>query len=192
MTRTKKIVLAVVLTTVVLAGSIGGVALAADGDDEDTQLTTSDTLLDRIIEIYQETTGVTIDKEALKDAFDQAREEKGIEPRSGFHFGRFGDDELTQEQQDELDAWLESRPDFPNDEFKAWMESRPEFPTDEYKEWMESKPDFLDEEFGGWLGRMPGLSAGPVFGGDHGHRGMGGFFKLGDGLEKFGCEPAEE
>jgi hypothetical protein len=170
MTRTKKIVLAVVLTTVVLAGSIGGVALAADGDDEDTQVTNSDTLLERILEIYQENTGVTIDKEALKDAFDQAREEKGIEPRSRFHFGRFCNEELTQEQQDELDAWLESRPDFPNDEFKEWMESR---------------PDFLDEEFGGLIGRIPDGSAGMIFRGDHGHRGFGGFFK-------FGCYSTDE
>ncbi len=185
MTRTKKIVLAVIITTVVLAGSIGGVALAADGDDEDTQETTFGIFMDRVLEIYQEKTGVTIDKEALNDALNQAREEKGAEPRFKFHFGRFGDDELTQEQQDELDAWLEARPDFPNDEFKAWMESRPDFPTDEYKEWMESRPDFLDEEFGGWIGRMPGLQEGTLFRGGHGHRGFDGFFK-------FGCYSADE
>jgi hypothetical protein len=36
------------------------------------------------------------------------------------------EDVITQEQLDDFDKWMESRPDFPSEEFKEWLESRPD------------------------------------------------------------------
>ena len=65
-----------VLATVVLAGSIGGVALAhTEGDEESSSEVRCEALLEKACENYEEITGVSIDCEALETAFQAARDE---------------------------------------------------------------------------------------------------------------------
>jgi len=83
MWRSKKFILAGLLATVVLFGSIGGVVLAADNGEDSQPEARYETLLDRVCEIYEENTGVAINSEALKDAFAQARGEMQVEHPKG-------------------------------------------------------------------------------------------------------------
>ena len=69
MWRSKRFIIVAVLAAVLLAGSIGGIALA---DDEDGSQ--SGVLWDRVAEILQEK-GVDVTSEQLEDAFGQARTE---------------------------------------------------------------------------------------------------------------------
>lgn len=127
MWRSKKFLFTVLLTVVVLGGVLGGFAVAS-ADDEDTgQPQTGDvSFLDRVAEIYEKNTGVAIDSEELQKAFSEARDELGIEARDRLHQRLIEEGVITQEQLDELEQWLGSRPDFPTDEFKKWLESRPD------------------------------------------------------------------
>jgi len=128
MRRSRKIILIALLAVVVLAGSIGGIALANDNGDEDTPKARCGALLDEVCKIYNENTDPDIDCEALKAAFAEA----GGQIRAGFRENirqRLMDEcEMTEEQLDEWKAWMESRPDFPTDEFKEWLESKPDLP----------------------------------------------------------------
>jgi hypothetical protein len=163
MKRSKKLILVAVIAVVVLAGTFGGVALAQTGDEDNNQPETKcGPLLEKVCEIYNsENPEAPIDCEALKDAFAKAGSEIQAENRERMRQKLIDEDIMTEEQLDELEAWLKSRPEFPTDEFKEWMESRPDFPTDEYKEWMQSRPDDIPFQFG------------PRFKG--GHRGFGVF-----------------
>jgi hypothetical protein len=156
MKKHKKVLLAVILAAAIIAGSIGGVILASDEGDEDSATPGFGSFIDRVLELYQEKTNTVIDKEALQEAFKEAREEMREEqPRFRLHDRILDDDELTQEQREEIEAWLEARPEFPTDEFKEWMESRPGIVSEEFKEWLESRPDIDSEEFEEWLESMP-------------------------------------
>ena len=122
MWRSKKYIVIAVLAAVVLAGSIGGVVLAADDEDIDPRQAHFDTMLDKVCEIYNENTDPDIDREALKDAFIQARSEMLPEDMPRFremnpeamqdHFQELLDQgRITQEQFDEMKARFESMPD---------------------------------------------------------------------------------
>jgi hypothetical protein len=152
MKRHKKVLLAVLLGVVVLAGSIGGVVLAADDEQDDSTPPEFGSFTERVLEIYQEKTNTVIDREALRESIDQAREEMQAEhPRLRFHHWLFDGDELTEEQRADIEAWLNERPEIFSEDFKAWLESRPEALSDEFKAWLESRPDFLDGEFEEWF-----------------------------------------
>jgi hypothetical protein len=114
MKRSRKIILIALLTLVVIGGSIGGVALAqTDNGDDSPPKARYGALLERACEIYQEETGVTIDADKLTDALTQAGEEKMVEARNQFRQRLIDEGKITQEQLDELDKWLESKPDVP-------------------------------------------------------------------------------
>ena len=149
MKRHKKILLAVLLAAVLLAGSIGGVVLASDEGDEESTVPEFGNFINRVLEIYQEKTNTVIDKEALQESFKQAREEMQAEQtRLRFNHRLFNCDELTEEQRADIEAWLDEMPEFPTEEFKEWLESKPEILTDEFKEWLESRPEDIPFEFG--------------------------------------------
>jgi hypothetical protein len=156
MKRHRKILLAVFLAAVVLAGSIGGAVLASDGNEESATKPEFGSYIERVIELYQKKTNTTIDREALQDSFSQAREEmREAQPRLRFHGRLFDDEALTQEQRDEIEAWLEARPEFPTEEFKEWLESKPDLLPDDFKEWLESRPDFLEDGMSAWFDICP-------------------------------------
>ena len=156
MKRHKKILIAVFLAAIVLVGSIGGAVLASDNDEKSSTETEFGNFIERVLELYQEKTNTVIDRQALEDSLNQAREEiHEAQPRFRFHGRLFDDEALTQEQRDEIEAWLEARPEFPTDEFKEWLESKPELLPDNFKEWMESRPDFLEDEMATWFDNSP-------------------------------------
>ncbi|MFC1941809.1 hypothetical protein ACFLWU_01160 [Chloroflexota bacterium] len=148
MKRSRKLIIVALLGVVVLAGSISGIALANTEDEEVTQPEArSEALLDRVCDIYNTANPeAPIDKDALKDAFSQAGSELRDQGRSQFHQRLMDESKITEEQLNEFETWIESKPDFPTDQFKEWLESRPD-----------------DIPFG------PGLR------GDSGHRGFGKF-----------------
>jgi hypothetical protein len=170
MWRSKKFVIIALMVVIVVAGSIGGVALAQSDDEEVTPPKASgEALLEKVCEIYNDANPeAPIDCEALQAAFDQAREQINTQAREQFRQRLIEEGKITQEQLDELDKWLEARPDFPTDEYKEWMESRPDVPF----------------AFG------PGNNGGFKAFGD-GHRGFG---KFGGGFPRFGgaCTPDSE
>jgi hypothetical protein len=167
MWRSKKFIIIAVLTVVVLGGTLGGVAIASANDD-DTPRSKTAALMDKVAEIYEKNTGTPIDSGELQKAFTEARDEIATQAREQFRQKLIDEGKVTQEQLDELEQWLKSRPDFPTDEFKQWMESRPDFPTEEFKQWMESRPD-IQLPFG------PGNQGGERPSGDM-HRGFGDRF----------------
>ena len=113
MWRKKKFILPVLIATAVLAGSLGGAAFAAD-NGEDSQLKAFlGALWDRACEIYEQKTGVTIDQEALKDSIAQARGEIRSEAMQNHLQNLVEQGQITQEQADEFQEWLEAKPDVP-------------------------------------------------------------------------------
>ena len=182
MWRRKKIIVIALLAIVIVAGSVSGAVLASDNNEEDGTAPEFGSFIDRVLEIYQEKTGTVVDKEALQESFNQAREEMRAErPRIRFHGRLFDDEVLTQEQRDEIEAWLEARPEIPTEEFKEWLESRPNLLPDDFKEWLESRPDFLDDEMAAWFDNCPEVM--PFeFGirSRFGHHGFGFMGKAGD------------
>ncbi len=124
MWRNKKFIIFTALAAVLLAGSIGGIALAADNGNNSESKAQPGMMLDRICEIYQQNTGESIDKEALKDAFAQAASEmraKALENRPEMsleviqnRLQKLVDEgKMTQEQADAMLERWEANPDVP-------------------------------------------------------------------------------
>jgi hypothetical protein len=114
MRRSRKFILIGLLTVFVLIGSIAGVALANNGDEEERQPGPRfGASLEKVCEIYEENTGVAINSEELQEAFDQARSEMMTEARESFRQRLIDEGKVTPEQLEEYDAWLKSKPDVP-------------------------------------------------------------------------------
>ena len=113
MLRRKKLVMVAVLATAVLAGSIGGAVLAADNGEDSSPEAAIGALVDRVCAIYEEKTGVAIDQEALKDAFDQAQSEMRSEALERWLQSLVAEGKITQEQAEEYLQWQQAKPDVP-------------------------------------------------------------------------------
>jgi len=113
MWRSKKFIIVAVLAAVMLVGTISGVVVAADNGDDSEPEARYEALLNRVCEIYQEKTGVTIDQEALKDAFAQAQSEMQTEALGNYLQSLVEQDKITQEQADDYLEWWQGRPDVP-------------------------------------------------------------------------------
>jgi hypothetical protein len=113
MFRSKKLIVGVALAVVLLAGSIGGVALANGDDDENLPEARYGALLDKVCEIYEGKTGVTINPEELEDAFAEAQSEMRTEALENHLQSLVEQGEITQDEADQYKTWLESKPDFP-------------------------------------------------------------------------------
>jgi len=122
----KKFLITGVLCVVVLAGVLGGFAIASADDGDSAR----DTLMDKVAEIYQKNTGTAIDAQELQKAFTEAGGAVRLNMRDQMLQKLVDEGKITQEQADAWKSWLESRPDKAlTDEFKTWMESRPEIPS---------------------------------------------------------------
>ena len=113
MWRSKKLIVGVVLAAALLFGSLGGVALAADNEDDSQPGALFGALWDKVCAIYEEKTGDTLDQEALKDSFVQARSEMRAEALQNRLQSLVDEGQITQEQADEYLEWQQSRPDVP-------------------------------------------------------------------------------
>ena len=111
MWKSRKLIIAAILAAVVLVGSIGGVVLAADGDEDTQPEAQFDALLERISAIYQEKTGTALDTEALKDALNQAQSEMRTEAMQEWLQSMVDTGKITQEQADEYFQWQQAKPD---------------------------------------------------------------------------------
>jgi hypothetical protein len=128
MSKRKKFIIAAVLLVAVIAGTIGGVAIAQPGGPNGGDRGSASTaMLERVAEIYEENTNTAIDVDELQNAMTQAREEIAAEQREQRRQKLVEEGIITQEQLDELEAWLDARPDsVMSDEFKEWLEDRPD------------------------------------------------------------------
>jgi len=166
MWRRKKFIIVAVLAAVVLVGSTVGVALAQTGTGDDNQPEAQQgALLDRVCEIYEQKTGVTIDQEALKDAFAQAQSEMRDEALDSYLQNLVDQGKITEEEADQYKAWLQAGPDMEQfrQQLSEWQQARPDVPP-ELKEWQEARPDMpLPGPFGGFGGR--GFQGGMKWGG---------------------------
>jgi len=134
MRRSRKIILISLLAIVVLAGSIGGVALAQTDGEESQPEPRCGVFLEKVCDYYNGIANQDLDDDVepinydiLKEAFAEAGNQLRDEARDRFH-QRLLDQGITQEQIDQFEAWLGSRPDFPTEDFKAWLEAKPDFP----------------------------------------------------------------
>jgi type VI protein secretion system component VasK len=116
MWRKKKFIIIAVLTMVVLAGILGGVAIA-NADDQNTNQTSNTnnftTLLDKVATIYQQNTSVAIDSQELQKAFTQAQQEMQNEALDKYLNSLVDQGKITQDQAKQYKDWLNSKPDVP-------------------------------------------------------------------------------
>ena len=116
MWRSKKFILITLTVAAILGASIAGIAVAQteNGNGQECQPgARQGALLDRVCEIYQENTGVAIDQGEMKDAFAQAREEMRTEALQNRLQNLVSEGRITQEEADQYQEWLQSRPDVP-------------------------------------------------------------------------------
>ncbi len=116
MWRSKKFVIIAILTVVVLAGILGGVAIANADDENTTQTGTTNnfsTLLDKVATIYQQNTGVAIDSQELQKAFTEAQKEMRNEALDKYLNSLVDQGKITQDQAKQYKDWLNSKPDVP-------------------------------------------------------------------------------
>jgi hypothetical protein len=140
MWRNKKWVIVAVLAVVAVAGSVGGVALAADDDSELEKHFGA--LWERVCAIYEDETGEDIDPEALRDAFAQAQSEMRAEALDNRLQRLVDEGKISQDEAAAYKEWLQDRPDMEQfrQQLEEWQQARPGIPP-ELEEWQESRPD---------------------------------------------------
>lgn len=163
MWRSKKFIIPAVLVTVLLLSSIGGIALAQDEGGDNQPGANLDALWDKVSTLYEQKTGSTLDQEALKEAFADARTAMRDEALDNYLNNLVNEGTITQAEADQYKAWLEARPDMEpfRQQLREWQETRPDVPS-ELTEWREACP--ADIPLPGGMGR---------FGGHGGFPGMG-------------------
>lgn len=127
MWRNKKLIIIEVLVVVMLVATLGVVAVArADDETPNQEQDNITSLIEEVAEIYEANTGTTIDAQELQNAFVQARNQHMTAIRYQCLDKLVEQGKITQEQADELKAWLEAKPNIFTEEFQQWLESRPD------------------------------------------------------------------
>ena len=103
MWRGKKFIVVAVLAAMVVAGSIGGIALAADDGDASQPKT----LLARVAE------KLGIDQQELEDTFAEAQGEMRDEALDSYLQKLVGNGKITEEEAGQYKTWLQAKPDVP-------------------------------------------------------------------------------
>jgi uncharacterized membrane protein len=118
MKKRKWFIPVVVVTVLLIGGITGGVVAAVNNSSSNTtagnQTQATDryqALLDRACAIYEETTGVALDPEQLKEALEQARSEMQGEALKSWLQNLVDKGKITQEEADQYLEWWQSRPD---------------------------------------------------------------------------------
>ena len=107
MWRRKKLILIVLAATVILAGSISGIALAQTGDEEEEQV---ETIFDKVTAVLV-ADGVNITTEQLENAFTKVKSDMRAEAMEKFMDKLVEEDVITQDEADEYLEWWEAKPD---------------------------------------------------------------------------------
>jgi DNA-binding HxlR family transcriptional regulator len=138
MRKIQKFILAIVLVAIMLISSAPAIALA----QEDGTPERRGALISQVADI------LGIDQQELENALKQAQMELREETLDTRLQELIADGTLTQEQANELESWINARPDVPNipprqlkkalengtitqeqiDQLKAWLKSRPDIP----------------------------------------------------------------
>jgi uncharacterized membrane protein len=118
MKKRKWFIPVVVVSVLLIGGITGGVVAAVNNSSSNTtagnQTQAADqyqALLDRACAIYEETTGVVIDPEQLKEALTQARSEMQNEALQNWLQDLVDNGKITQGEADQYLGWWQSRPD---------------------------------------------------------------------------------
>ena len=129
----RKIVLIALVTVIVLAITLGAVAIAQASDRTNNQpqaananVSANVSLFEKISAIYKANTGTAIDAAALQQAFTQAQKELATGAQDRMLQKLVDDGKITQQQLDAYKAWLAARPALNTDALKQWLESKPE------------------------------------------------------------------
>jgi hypothetical protein len=124
----KWLVIGGILITLVLAATIGGIAVLADSSSTTTTTTTTtatttppttntsaeQTLLDKIVAIYKTNTGVSLDESALQTAITQAQVAMRADALQTRLQNLVSEGKLTQDQANQILSWWQSMPDVLN------------------------------------------------------------------------------
>jgi opacity protein-like surface antigen len=110
MWRKKKFILVAVLAAVILAAGIGGVALAADNNDESQATTPFDNLWEKMAAVLQDD-GVNVTSDQLQSAFSEAQDQMRADAQQDFLDKMVADGKITQEQADAYSDWIKNKPD---------------------------------------------------------------------------------
>lgn len=112
MRRNKKFIIIMATIATVLALTLSGIVFAEEENGSDDQpVPRHEVLLERVCEIYEENTGVTLNPEDLKDAFAQAQNEMRDEALESRLQNLVEQVKITQEEADQYLEWWESKPD---------------------------------------------------------------------------------
>lgn len=122
MWRKKKLIITVVLAAVLLAGSIGGVALAQTDNTDNSDASQPKTLMERVAEI------LGVDQQKLEDAFDQAQSEMREEALDTYLQKMVDEGKITEEEAEQYKTWWQGKPDMEpyRQQLRDWQESKPD------------------------------------------------------------------
>lgn len=107
MFRSKKFIIAASLVAVAVAGCIGGVAIADDGESDEIQ---TDTILDKVTAVLV-ADGVNITSEQLKNAFTEVRSQQRTEAVERLLARLVENGDITQEEAAEYSQWWSEKPE---------------------------------------------------------------------------------
>ena len=103
MWRSKKLIISMVLLALVLAGSIGGIVYAQEGDEENAS--PKAVLLEKVAD------KLGIDQQQLEDAFAEAIAEMRDEAQLKWLEKAVEEGWLTEEEAQQYSEWWQARPD---------------------------------------------------------------------------------
>jgi len=112
MWRSKKFIIGLLATVVLVSASIGGVALAQDNEEDSQPEAHLEALWDKVAQILQDE-GINITSEQLKDAFSQAQGQMRTEAMENYLKKLVEEGRLSQEEADEYLKWWQAKPDGP-------------------------------------------------------------------------------
>jgi hypothetical protein len=113
MWRSKKFIIVTVLATVALAGSIGGIALAAGDGDDNGPAAKFGEFIDKVCYIYEKNTDDAIDADELQKAIAEAQSEMQAAAMEARLAKMVENGVIDETQAEEFQEWWASRPDVP-------------------------------------------------------------------------------
>ncbi|GEM_PF-673513 len=149
MRRNKKVLIIALLATVVLVGSIGGIAIVQAAEGTTTaNVTQPKTLLARVAE------NLGIDQTKLEAAVTKANKDMQLEALKTRLKNLVANGKITQVQADDYLKWYQSKPDTApfQKQLKDWQQAKPTQPPD-LKNWQQSQPKLPQTPVPGGQGR---------------------------------------